>query len=468
MSVPEKRGISIMKILVENGCYHLRNMGDVAMLQIGVERLFHLFPQAEIKVLTDAPALLKRYLPRALAQDAAGRHIWFRDGVLLGGLHRFLPNALNPVFYTFERFLKRHLPELVLWLVVKREKLRKRDATRVQDFIHSLTEADLLVVSGGGDLNDEFADYALTLLDVLYLARIKGVRVAMLGQGIGPMRNKQLIAAARRSLPSVESLFVRERLFAPELLARLEVPIDRVFVTGDDAIEMARRATPEELGTCIGVNIRMAPYSGIDQSRYQLVQKVLRKTLQTFATRLLPVPISFHETESDVVSIRDLLLGMKQGTDTDGGASLDSPAALIEQVSHCRLVVTASYHAAVFALSQGIPAVCLAKSAYYIHKFEGLADQFASGCTVLLLDDEHFEVELEIIITHLWNEANSLRPQLLAAAHKQADAANAAYSRLCHLSGDRRREMVAADAKGVREERRLARINSNRRKAGYQ
>ena len=48
-------------------------------------------------------------------------------------------------------------------------------------------------------------------------------------------------------------------------------------------------------------------------------------------------------------------------------------ALVIERVGECRVVVTGSYHGAVFALAQGIPVVALVKSPYYVNKMAGLA-----------------------------------------------------------------------------------------------
>ena len=48
----------------------------------------------------------------------------------------------------------------------------------------------------------------------------------------------------------------------------------------------------------------------------------------------------------------------------------------ITTIARCRLVVTGSYHAALFALSMGVPAIGIATSRYYEDKFLGLADQF--------------------------------------------------------------------------------------------
>ena len=59
---------------------------------------------------------------------------------------------------------------------------------------------------------------------------------------------------------------------------------------------------------------------------------------------------------------------------------------VIKQTARCRVVVTGAYHAAVFALAQGIPVVCLSNSPYYLAKFQGLEDLFGSGCTIVTLE----------------------------------------------------------------------------------
>jgi hypothetical protein len=46
--------------------------------------------------------------------------------------------------------------------------------------------------------------------------------------------------------------------------------------------------------------------------------------------------------------------------------------SLATAVADCRMVVTSSYHAAVFALARGIPAVGISSTPYYDGKFGGL------------------------------------------------------------------------------------------------
>ncbi|MCS6926703.1 MAG: polysaccharide pyruvyl transferase family protein, partial [Candidatus Binatia bacterium] len=113
----------------------------------------------------------------------------------------------------------------------------------------------------------------------------------------------------------------------------------------------------------------------------------------------------------------------------------------------CRIVVVGSYHAAVFALAMGIPAVCLANSSYYRDKFLGLAHQFGEGCRVIFLDDADFPTKLTSEIDWAWRRACVLRPELLAAAERQVALSHAAYQRIYELimSRGKRRELAATD-----------------------
>jgi polysaccharide pyruvyl transferase WcaK-like protein len=40
----------------------------------------------------------------------------------------------------------------------------------------------------------------------------------------------------------------------------------------------------------------------------------------------------------------------------------ESASAIIDRISHCRIMITGTFHGAVFALSQGIPVIGLANS----------------------------------------------------------------------------------------------------------
>ena len=99
--------------------------------------------------------------------------------------------------------------------------------------------------------------------------------------------------------------------------------------------------------------------------------------------------------------------------------------------------MTGAYHAAVFALGQGIPAVCLDGSSYYHAKWEGLVDLFGDGCRVVSLADREWEARLAQAIGVAWTEADALRAPLLAAAARQVDAGRRACARIAALSSRR-------------------------------
>jgi polysaccharide pyruvyl transferase WcaK-like protein len=93
-------------------------------------------------------------------------------------------------------------------------------------------------------------------------------------------------------------------------------------------------------------------------------------------------------------------------------------------------MVTGSYHGAVFALGQGIPAIAVAKSRYYLGKFEGLKEQFAGGCQLIDWSDHVESAELVSAIERAWNSAAELRSSLLQCAEGQIRNATDAYRKL--------------------------------------
>src|SRR5262249_45763046 len=148
----------------------------------------------------------------------------------------------------------------------------------------------------------------------------------------------------------------REGRTSPGVLRSYGVPADRVHITGDDALEAAHRARGPAMGAAIGVNVRNASYSGFpldsDRAITDQLRMGLRKVAAARGAELLPLPISNY-APSDPEAIAQLLPGIPT-------APVDTPEVLFGRVSRCRVVVTGSYHAAVFALAQGIPAVVLA------------------------------------------------------------------------------------------------------------
>jgi polysaccharide pyruvyl transferase WcaK-like protein len=424
-----------MKILVENSAYSLENMGDLAMLQVGVNRLQDLFPDAKIFVLTQHPSRLRENCPSAIPMAPYGRDAW---GWPL--IDRFFYSS-NTGFSQKWRALEKHLryqqPQarnLLLKLKLYHSPHRFKEA---EDFVNFMQGVDLVVATGGGYVTDAFIGRVPQKLETLHLAAKLGKPVVMLGQGIGPLNQPANYEKAQEVLPLVDMIALREGKTGLPLLQAINVPKNKIVVTGDDAVELAHSARPAKMGHAIGINLRVAKYSNVNQSCFD----TLRSTLHTFAkakdSELVPVPIERHSSpgsvESDADSIQKLLAGYDNSS--DGGRDLDSPIKVIQQASRCRVVITGSYHAGVFALSQGIPIIGLARSQYYVNKFLGLSDQFRGGCKIVLLDSDTLSTDLETSLTQLWEQAEEMRPGLLDAASEQIAQGKAVYSSLTTLLG---------------------------------
>jgi polysaccharide pyruvyl transferase WcaK-like protein len=96
-------------------------------------------------------------------------------------------------------------------------------------------------------------------------------------------------------------------------------------------------------------------------------------------------------------------------------------------------MVTGAYHAAVFALSQGIPVVALTSSEYYDDKFLGLGDMFGTGLELVHLDGDDLAEQLGGAIRSAWKAAPEMRPALLASAERQIATSRQAFDRVCSL-----------------------------------
>ncbi len=415
-----------MRILIEPGSYSCLNVGDVAMLQVALERLRELWPAATFRVISRAPERLMRVAPEVQPIASEDRTAWLRRRKVLRSAARMIPSRLQPWWrQRQDQPLVAGLASLALRL---RDSLRGATGGDAARFEEELRAANLVLVTGMGGINNAFEDSGLAILQVLEGAIRLGVPAAALGQGIGPLTTPVLVDQARQVLPQITLLGLREARVGPALVESLGVPGSRVFITGDDAIDLAYRERPAELGANIGVNLRLASYSGLDPAVINRLRPILLEATRRLPAALVPVPISQNPADSDLNSLRELLPGQDLQFAADGSFF---PVDVIRRAGTCRVVVTGSYHAAVFALAQGVPAIGLVASAYYADKFLGLKDQFGVGCTVIAL--ERLEEELLPAIQQFWDSAPKFRDQLLTAAQDQVAAGRRAYSALRDL-----------------------------------
>jgi colanic acid/amylovoran biosynthesis protein len=335
---------------------------------------------------------------------------WFLDRVLGAAqrARRRAPTALGV------------LAAAALWSVGRRPRL-------VNDYLAAVRSADLVIVAGAGFLTDAFTRHALAVLETLRLAIASEAVTALMSQGVGPIADETLRDRVSAILPHVNVIALREAGGSLALLESIGVSPDRIIVTGDDAVALGYASRADRVGTAIGMNLRVAQYSGIDDVMAVAIGRVVREAAVIHHAALVGLPISRYG-ENDDLRIIDRLL--EKTTPSDRTAGPSTPAEFLKILPACRVVVTGSYHAAVLALSMGIPAVTIAGSDYYEQKFRGVAGQFGSACRVLPISAMNFDELLRGAIAEAWRGAEAARAPLLAAAREQVQRSQTAYHRV--------------------------------------
>jgi polysaccharide pyruvyl transferase WcaK-like protein len=406
-----------LRVAVQTGSYELDNLGDRAMLEVLIDRLRELHPGTRISVFArDAERV--RSLERAVEQiPVEQKREWAMIRSLYLGVRRAIPTA--------DWFMRRRRP--VWYESILRIKARALVNAEV------LANTDMLIVSGGGFITDVFPGQAWPVLERMAAAIRQNVPFALVGQGIGPLRDPALLQKAREVLPHAKLIAVRETIYSLPLLLEIGVARASIAATGDDAIEPAYEARSETPGTMLGVNFRVAEYAGITQWDVDRLRPTMRSVASRLETEMVALPVCIVDS---VESASDSAV-LTQLVDPRVSADPDplTPAALIERIRSCRVVVTGSYHAAVFALAQGIPAICVFNTEYYGNKFRGLADEFGAGCIAIDKSRPEFVEVLVASIDTLWARADQMRPSLLRAAAAQISAGDEAYSRLADILG---------------------------------
>lgn len=420
-----------MRILVDHSGYALLNIGDIAMLSACVRRLRTLWPAAQIRVLTESPDRLHQHCPdvTTVVPTLAGRF-----GLSRIPLSRQL--AAEQVWKSVMPLMTRSVSpagsaDLPMIAPDTPRGSQHRDVAPMR-ILAAVRWADAVVSSGGGFISDEFWWHGAGVLSVLAMGQRLGKPTAMFGQAIGPTRQPVMNWLARSVIPKLRLIGLREGVRSAPLLRARGVSEDRIHVTGDDALLLATPAVRPPTGDGIGLNVRVAPYSGVDSVTARHVVAITRDIAARRQAATVALPISRYSADSDLHSVRLAGLTAVDGNPGDGAADIRCPAELGARIAGCRAVVTGSYHAAVFALAAGIPAVCLSNSAYYDSKFEGLAAQFPHGCSVVR-PGRNLRADLDDAVTSAWEARDDVRDHIHRAAKVQVSRGDLLYRRFKDL-----------------------------------
>lgn len=440
------------RILIENSEYWLSNIGDLAMMDVTIRRIWDRWPGARIGVLTDTPHLMRAYFPGVDAVDPRASSVWSPPGLLQRLSQQAGPRLVGPVAIGWVT-ARAWLPQKVQGLRRRIRTLTRRwtrwpvgDATEgaspgtnssgllmreaSPNSMLAARTSSLVLALGGGYLTDQDFAQSTRVLSLLEHAHDVGRPTAMLGQGLGPIDDGALLARASGVLPSVDFIALREGRRGPDLLERMGVDPARVAVTGDDAIELANSLRQPALGRDIGVCLRVAGYSPVSEHAKMVTASALKSVAGELEAGLAPITIAEYRSQ-DRRSTLPLIRDFPERRRPLGRFA--RPQEVASRIAGCRVMVTGAYHAGVFALAQGIPVVALTSSAYYDDKFLGLGDMFGAGLQLVRLDSGELEEEMMVAVRSAWERAPEVRQTLLASAAEQILASRRGFERACGL-----------------------------------
>ena len=410
-------------MVIDPGEYTYLNAGGIAVLRVCLENLHEVWPGAEITVLTGDEQSFVRVFRGARALDVAGHRLFFAEGALLGRMRSRMPDRFGRYIGHAQSALRSSKPNLwyrILCLRHKRNRLAKANLTA---FFEAVARADVVVCSGMAGLRAA----EIHALETLRLAVSLKKVTAMFSLGLYPLDRLETFRSARSVLPKVGLIALREERSGSAIAKAIGAPGERVVVSGDDAIQLAYRVRRGSLGDAIGVNLRLKPSMEIGDRPVECLRGALNAVSSRLNARFIGIPTARYESGCDVEAIaRVLPRGAEKAPIFFDPADLEGICSVIAE---CRIVITGAYHGAVFAMSQGVPCICLAKSKYFLDKFEGLARCFGGHCLILNVDEVSSQ-ELEAAILTVWEEADKWREVLLRRAEEQCRAIWSAYRRL--------------------------------------
>ncbi|MCV7313725.1 polysaccharide pyruvyl transferase family protein [Mycobacterium paraffinicum] len=399
-----------MRILVDQSGYALLNIGDIAMLQACILRLQSLWPDADIQVLTDSPERLEQYCPR---------------------LTGVAPSVIRRLTSSTAALPYRPAQEMRSSAIPSSARLKHRFNCDIQpnwepSRMRAIRRADVVICSGGGFINDIFWRHAARVLSFLAIAQRFGKPTAMFSQGIGPLTHPLLTRLSTYTMPRLLMIGLREELGSAPILRSCRVDPERIRITGDDALLLATGVARPPTGTAVGLNIRVAFYSSIDKTVAGQTVAAASEFASRRSVPTLALPVSRYKGSADLEAMNPGGTQDAHIVADDNSDDIRNPEELAERAARCRVIVTGSYHAAIFGLAAGVPAVCITNSIYYDLKFKGLSMQFPGGCHIVR-PGLGFERDLSDAIERAWDISESDRDRLHSVAQAQVAQADQAY-----------------------------------------
>ncbi|MEM6392290.1 MAG: polysaccharide pyruvyl transferase family protein [Planctomycetota bacterium] len=414
-----------MKILIDHGTPDARNFGDLAMIQALVHTLRKAEPDCELGLLAQTPSAFPEHVGEEITIYNTETY-WPLKNFPVAPLR--LPSWLRHMIYLWSRGSVQRQCRL------RSSARRRRCRPSVQQLMHD-EGFDGLAIAGGSVISHTFLGFTELLFNELLAAHRQGLATAIFGAGIGPVDHALLLQWCRQVVPELTYLGSRECAQYQEMLDGMKAG-SFGEVTGDLALAhpklTGQPAKAQPLGDLIGINVRATYYSKIEGSAADDLGQALRSVADRTGMKPCLIPINRHAEEGDHRSVGRLMGWPKNA---DGLLGLVSTVDdLLDRIKHCRLVISGSYHACVFALALGVPCVAVIASDYYQHKMVGLFEMFGLQPSTVDMRQADFVQRLHQEVDRYQTVNDKQRQGWIERAREQAELVEAGVRRFVGAS----------------------------------
>ncbi len=283
--------------------------------------------------------------------------------------------------------------------------------------VSALDQADLVVVSGGGNLTSSWPSHIYERVAVARLAKRRGIPLVVLGQSIGPwfeQRDRGLVA----ELLTSATLVTTREAASFDLARDLGVHPSRLFQHSDEATSLAPRK-PAQVPSKPFLALTIDEHLNI--AAEATVHAVLDTVLCYADQQNLAVVLVPHTGDLDHRATRhDVAVGVAllNIVEARGLEAVLAPIGDVREAawwsSEAEVVVSSRYHPIVFALAAATPSIFLSQDSYTAQKGVGVLSAAGAGKWHWSVD-QPIE-QLQGLLCELSTEARELRALLEVSA----------------------------------------------------
>lgn len=384
-----------MKLLVDHGAYG--NLGDTAMIEGVVLRLKSILPEAEIFVV-DSQSL------KTVIWDFPGvfRQKEYNEYIVKSFFMNIFAGV--PFFRRYRNCWRKVSRKITLWslgrffpagsLSIANYSKTENKSIKLSEFCEQF---DALHIVGGGNLTDTFLEELFKKSCLLLTFAEQDKPIVLTGQQIGPFKSNILKKALCRVLRKSNFVGLREPIDSLSFCQKAHIDAKQFEVMGDDSFGLS--PADDELilnlldqyglkeNEFLAFNVRIAFYA-LEQKRHlQQIAVILDKIGIYFQMPIVIVPIALNPGDSDIVSGKELAKLVRSAQILVMENNNLTPGLVKGILGKAFGVVGVSYHFCTFALSQGVPAVCIHDGDYYLQKARGLCGFWKDGRLALPLNE---------------------------------------------------------------------------------